>query len=288
MEAPATRDPQPGEPLLSVVVTSRNDNHGDSLLRRMQTFVNALVAQCRRHRLAAELLIVEWNPPADRPPRKEALRWPEELGPCAVRIVQVPAEVHARFRHSERAKESPVFDAWFAEHDIPVRHLPEAMYHEGAGDALFCGDALFAGYRIRSDVRGHQWLGHTLGVRVLPLELVNPHFYHLDTCFCPLAPGLSIWYPPAFDDYGRRVIESHVPTLIPAADEEANRFGCNAVVVGKTVVLNAGCARLAASLTEHGYEALSTPLDEFIKAGGSAKCLTLRLDGEEAANWKTG
>jgi N-dimethylarginine dimethylaminohydrolase len=194
----------------------------------------------------------------------------------------------ARFRHSERAKESPVFDAWFAEHDIPVRHLPEAMYHEGAGDALFCGDALFAGYRIRSDVRGHQWLGHTLGVRVLPLELVNPHFYHLDTCFCPLAPGLSIWYPPAFDDYGRRVIESHVPTLIPAADEEANRFGCNAVVVGKTVVLNAGCARLAASLTEHGYEALSTPLDEFIKAGGSAKCLTLRLDGEEAANWKTG
>jgi hypothetical protein len=30
----------------------------------------------------------------------------------------------------------------------------------------------------------------------------------------------------------------------------------------------------------------STPLGEFVKAGGSAKCLTLRLDGEEAAAWK--
>jgi N-dimethylarginine dimethylaminohydrolase len=192
----------------------------------------------------------------------------------------------ARFRHAERARESPVFDAWFSEHGFPVQHLPEGMYHEGAGDALFCGDALFAGYRIRSDVRGHQWLGQTLGVRVLPLELVNPHFYHLDTCFCPLAPGLAIWYPPAFDDYGQRVIETHVPTLIAAAEDEANRFGCNAVVVGKTVVLNAGCPRLAGALNERGFTTMATPLDEFLKAGGSAKCLTLRLDGEEAAAWK--
>jgi N-dimethylarginine dimethylaminohydrolase len=192
----------------------------------------------------------------------------------------------ARFRHAERARESPVFDAWFSEHGFPVQHLPEEMYHEGAGDALFCGDALFAGYRIRSDVKGHQWLGQTLGVRVLPLELVNPHFYHLDTCFCPLAPGLAIWYPPAFDAYGQRVIETHVPNLIQAAEDEANRFGCNAVAVGKTVVLNAGCPRLADALTNREYNVVATPLDEFLKAGGSAKCLTLRLDGEEAAGWK--
>ena len=28
--------------------------------------------------------------------------------------------------------------------------------------------------------------------RVMPLELVDPSFYHLDTCFCPLAPGEAI------------------------------------------------------------------------------------------------
>src|SRR5947199_5082912 len=188
----------------------------------------------------------------------------------------------SRFRHPERARESPVNDAWFAAHGFTVEHFPEGQYHEGAGDALFCGDVLFAGYRIRSDVHGHLWLGERIGKRVLPLELVNPHFYHLDTCFCPLAPGVAIWYPPAFDAYGQRVIETHVPHLIPAAEDEANRFGCNAVVVGKSVVLNAGCPQLAAGLTERGYAVVATPLDEFLKAGGSAKCLTLRLDGEEA------
>ena len=193
----------------------------------------------------------------------------------------------ARFRHSERARESPVFDEWFAANGFDVKHLPEGMYHEGAGDALFCGDALFAGYRIRSDVHGHQWLGQTIGVRVLPLELVSGFFYHLDTCFCPLAPGEALWYPGAFDDYGQRVIETHVPKLIEVNEAEAQRFGCNAVVVGKTVVTNSGCPKLADDLKSHGYTPIATPLDEFLKAGGSAKCLTLRLDGEEAAGWKS-
>ncbi len=194
----------------------------------------------------------------------------------------------SRFRHEVRAKESPHFDAWFAEHGFTVTHLPETSFHEGAGDALFCGDTLFAGYRTRSDASAHQWVGKTFEVRVLPLELVNPRFYHLDTCFCPIAPGEAIYFPDAFDTYGKRVLHTHVPKLIPVAEEEAFRFGCNAVVVGKTVVHNSRCPRLAEDLTRAGYRAIEVELDEFLKAGGSAKCLTLRLDGEEAAGWKYG
>ena len=78
----------------------------------------------------------------------------------------------------------------------------------------------------------------------------------------------------------------HVPRLIAAGEDEAKRFGCNAVVVGKTVVLNAGCGRLAADLHSAGYTPVAVELDEFLKSGGSAKCLTLRLDGEEAAVWE--
>jgi N-dimethylarginine dimethylaminohydrolase len=191
----------------------------------------------------------------------------------------------SRFRHEVRARETPYFDAWFAEHGFTVEHLPEGTFFEGAGDALFCGPSLVAGYRIRSDVRGHQYLGQVLAKQVLPVELVNPYFYHLDTCFCPLAPGEAIWFPGAFDAYGQRVIESLVPGLIAADEEEAKRFGCNAVVVGKTVVVNAGCDKLAAGLRSLHYEPVAVELDEFIKSGGSAKCLTLRLDGEEAAVW---
>ncbi len=193
----------------------------------------------------------------------------------------------SRFRHLVRARETPHFDAWFSAHGFEVHHLPEGTYFEGAGDALFCGDTLIAGYRIRSDVRGHQYLGRQLQVQVLPLELIDDRFYHLDTCFCPLAPGEALYYPGAFDAYARRVLEAHIPRLRPVVEEDALRFGCNAVVVGKTVVVNAGCERLLSDLREWGYDPVAVELDEFIKSGGSAKCLTLRLDGEEAASWKS-
>jgi N-dimethylarginine dimethylaminohydrolase len=194
--------------------------------------------------------------------------------------------VLARFRHPERQGEELVDEEWLTAHGFRVRRVPDGVHFEGAGDALFCGDTLFAGYRIRSDARGHQQIGEMLGCRVIPLELVDNYYYHLDTCFCPLAPGVAIYYPPAFDAYGVQVLKELVAELIPVRDEEARRFACNAVVVGKTVVTNAGCPELHRQLAQRGFEPRETPLDEFVKAGGSAKCLTLRLDGEEAAAWK--
>ncbi len=87
------------EPYLSVVVTARNDDHGGNLLGRMQAFVNGWLNQARRHSIPSELIIVEWNPPQDRPRLVQALRWPAETGPCAVRIIEVPPELHARYAH---------------------------------------------------------------------------------------------------------------------------------------------------------------------------------------------
>ena len=196
--------------------------------------------------------------------------------------------VLARFRHPQRQGEEPHDEAWLSAYGFRVLRPPEGVYFEGAGDALFCGDTLLAGYRIRSDARGHQQIGAMLGVRVIPLELVDPYYYHLDTCFCPLAPGAAIYYPGAFDAYALRAMWEIVPELIEVAEDEARSFACNAVVVGRTVVTNVGCPKLHAALKERGFATRETPLSEFVKSGGSAKCLTLRLDGEEAASWKTG
>lgn len=194
--------------------------------------------------------------------------------------------VLSHFRHPQRQGEEPVDEAWLTEHGFTVEHAPSGVYFEGAGDALFCGNTLFAGYRLRSDARGHQQIGELLGCHVIPMELVDPYYYHLDTCFCPLAPGRAIYYPPAFDDYARRVLRENLAELIPVREEEARRFACNAVVLGQTVVTNRGCPELHHQLAAAGFAPCETPLDEFVKAGGSAKCLTLRLDGEDAAGWR--
>ena len=164
---------------------------------------------------------------------------------------------------------------------------PRDINFEGAGDALFCGETLFAGYRFRSDVRSHQWIGERLGVEVLPLELVDPRFYHLDTCFCPLAPDLALYYPGAFDEYGRSVLRDRIPRL----DRGRGRGG-------GLVQLQRGGRRQDGDLERRRAQAGRRRcasgasacdllgFSEFIKSGGSAKCLTLRIDGEEAASWK--
>jgi|SRR5579871_334890 len=88
-------------PYLSLVVTARNDDHGGSLLTRMQAFVNGWIGQCQRHGLSSELIVVDWNPPADRPPLMDAIRWPASTHPCDVRFIEVPREIHQRYKHAE-------------------------------------------------------------------------------------------------------------------------------------------------------------------------------------------
>src|SRR2546427_12306191 len=89
----------PPDPYLSVVVTTRNDDHGGDPLKRLQAFVNTLAAQCARTGLDAEVIVVEWNPPDDRPRVHELLRVPSDA-PFPVRVVEVPARTHETFRYS--------------------------------------------------------------------------------------------------------------------------------------------------------------------------------------------
>jgi lysine-ketoglutarate reductase/saccharopine dehydrogenase-like protein (TIGR00300 family) len=109
---------------------------------------------------------------------------------------------------------------------------------------------------------------------------MDERFYHLDTCFCPLSDGTLLYYPPAFDFYSNRLIETRVPAAkrLVVGEADALAFACNAVNVGRSVILNQASAGLRQQLQTRGYDVVETPLSEFLKAGGAAKCLTLRLD----------
>ncbi len=82
-------------------MASRNDTHGGDPLARLQTLVNTLSAQCARYALDAELIVVDWNPPSDRPRLGEVIRRPSACG-LTVRFVEVPHQVHATLPMSER------------------------------------------------------------------------------------------------------------------------------------------------------------------------------------------
>lgn len=195
-------------------------------------------------------------------------------------VVSKGVAVGSRFRHPERRREEPYFESWFREHGYRVVTLEADLYFEGAGDLLGFPDVWFGAYRQRSDIRAYGPLGDVFGREIIPLELVNPRFYHLDTCFCPLSGGELLYYPPALDPYAQAVVAERIEEArrLVVTEADAMRFACNAVCVGRHVVLPDGCTDTVRLLESRGYQAHPLPLDEFMKSGGSAKCLTLALD----------
>jgi lysine-ketoglutarate reductase/saccharopine dehydrogenase-like protein (TIGR00300 family) len=189
--------------------------------------------------------------------------------------------VLSRFFHKERQGEEPYFKEWFEQNGFTVYELPKDLPFEGAGDALFDreGRWLWAGYGFRSELDSHPYIAGWLDTEVVSLRLIDERFYHLDTCFCPLTGGYLLYYPPAFDSYSNRVIEMRIPPekRIIVEEPDAVCFACNAVNVNNTIVMNQVSDRLKQQLREVGFEVVETPLSEFLKAGGAAKCLTLRV-----------
>jgi N-dimethylarginine dimethylaminohydrolase len=189
----------------------------------------------------------------------------------------------SRFRYPERQYEEPYFGDWFMDRGYEVSLMPRDVPFEGAGDALFERGQharLWMAHGHRSIAAAREVLFERLQVDIVTLKLVDQRFYHLDTCFCPLEGGFLLYYPPAFDDASRADIELRVPAAkrISIGEEDALAFACNAVNIDKTVVVNRATPAFVQALARKGFEVVQTPLSEFMKAGGSAKCLTLRLD----------
>jgi ornithine--oxo-acid transaminase len=189
------------------------------------------------------------------------------------------------FYHPERQGEEPHFRHWFREAGYTVVDLPRETPFEGEGDALFSvdGSRLWVGYGTRTLEASHDALQRLWGIEVTSLHLVDPRFYHLDTCFAPLEDGSLLYYPSAFDEVSLEKIEAFYPPekRIAVREEDALSFACNAVNVGRTIVLNCISAGLEEALRGRGFDVIQVQLDEFLKAGGAAKCLVMKLTPEK-------
>jgi len=197
-------------------------------------------------------------------------------------IVSGKKAIVSTFRFPERQPESPIFQRWFAEHGYETSDL-DSLYFEGAGDALFDRrkSVLYMGYGWRTGVEATAKLAEALNVHVVGLELHDNRFYHLDVALCPLSSGHVMAFMDAFTPASQEILRRTIgdpELLIEVEDEDALQFACNAVEIDRSIILHSASHRLRERLSAAGYRVFSTELSEFLRAGGSAKCLTLKLD----------
>ncbi|MBB2924133.1 dimethylargininase [Cellulomonas cellasea] len=185
----------------------------------------------------------------------------------------------ARFRYAERGPEGPAYQKWFADRGY-VTHTASEI-NEGEGDLLVVGDVILAGTGFRTDQSAHEEAASLFGREVVSLELVDPHYYHLDTALAVLSSDAAdpqvAYYPPAFSDRSRELLERVFPDAIRATERDAVALGLNAVSDGKNVVVAPGAVDLAAALTERGWNPIPVDTSELLKGGGGAKCCTLEI-----------
>ena len=186
------------------------------------------------------------------------------------------AVLPARFHHDERRGEEAPYRRWFDERGYRIVD-DRGVVNEGEGDFLVAGDVVLAGSGFRTDPAARRLVEQAFGRPALPLELVDPRFYHLDTALTVLDERTIAFYPPAFAAESRRELLRWFPDAIIAGEADAMALGLNAFSDGANVVLAEGADQLVEQLAERGFAPHPVPMGEFRKAGGAVKCCTLEL-----------
>lgn len=184
--------------------------------------------------------------------------------------------------HADQRKEEVSFvEAFLGEQGYHIHHFEANRVpdFEGMGDAIWHPGRhlLWGGYGYRSHPEAYKTISELYNVPVLGLELVNPAFYHLDTCLCMLSENSALYYPKAFTKQGLDLLHAFFNDLIEVNEKEAiEGFACNAFCPnGRHVIIQAGLEETNAGLKAKGFEVIETPTDEFLKSGGSVFCMKL-------------
>jgi len=219
----------------------------------------------------AEIVIIEPHP-----------KLPDMVFTANAGVVYGNKAIASHFMPMERRAEEPIFKQWFRDNGFELLDLDEKIGFEGAGDCLLDrgGPWLWTGFGFRTEIEAHPKIAQFFDIELVSIRLTDARFYHIDTCFCPLTGGYLMYHPPAFDYDSRIAIESRIPAhkRIVVDTLDAGNFACNAINIGDNVILNKASEPLKAQLMLAGFNVHECNLSEFLKAGGSAKCLSLKLD----------
>ena len=183
--------------------------------------------------------------------------------------------ISANFKYKERKPEAKLATRYLEEKGFVIKSLPKTVFFEG-GDLLKIENTFFLGYGQRSSIEAATYLSAYLVAEVIPLELIDPYYFHLDTAFMPLTQDTAVIYPKAFTSKGLETIRNKFKTVIEAAFEDSLLFACNGVVLSNTLIIGRGISEeLKAQIITAGFVVVEVPMDEYRKGGGSVRCVTL-------------
>ena len=188
----------------------------------------------------------------------------------------------ARFANPEREAEAAVHAAWHQRNGILYGGgdvQPAIAINEAEGDFAVLSRKILAGYGFRTTPGAHRELATLADREVISLELIDPRLFHLDLALAVLDDERDhiAYYPDAFSQRSRRLLDELFPDALIATERDAYAFGLNTVSDGLHVFVPAGARQLREGLANAGYWPISIDLSELLKGGGSVKCCTQEI-----------
>ena len=240
------------------------------------------------HRSSRDLAFTQWRTLYDALHRIADVRvlHPREGVPDMTFVAHAAVVQHgiaaiSNFAHPQRDAEARHLRRWMQDAGFLIWDTPRESAFEGEGDMLFDenGRHLWAAHGSRTCRHCHPHIASAWHADVTSLHLVDPRFYHLDTCFAPLSGGYLLYFPHAFDAPSLAAIHAaYAPEKrIAVTEPEATQFACNVLNIDRRILMGKVRSSLASRLDSLGFHVGEIELGEFLRGGGSAKSLALRL-----------
>lgn len=185
--------------------------------------------------------------------------------------------IKANFRYPQRRPEADIAVELFKENGYEIKTVPQDIFFEGQGDLLKVGNKYFMGWGYRSDQKAKGYLEEILKTEITDLQLIDPFFYHLDTSLGLLSEDIAIINDKAYKPEGLAKLEKSFKNLIRVSKEDNNVLACNMVIIDKNIVVNEISEELKNKIESYGFSVYRVPMNEYIKGGGSVKCVSLQI-----------
>jgi N-dimethylarginine dimethylaminohydrolase len=186
--------------------------------------------------------------------------------------------LRSNFKHPERRKEPKLAADFLKQNGFEIHTVPEEIFFEGEGDVIRSDKKYFMGHGKRTDPRAKKYLEETFKKEFIDLELIDPYYYHLDTCFAPLNDDVVVINRKSFTPEALGKIEKSFNKIIDTNDQDNKVLACNLVVAGNVVVLGKGISpELSENIKKEGFEVREIDMSEYMKGGESVKCITFEI-----------